>query len=176
MSRQNFNGDILWPAGIHYELNPEDELPFDEKPIHKVSSLPARCARGCSELTGRDQVVWRGSLDGIDIHHDNAWRSSHRHRLIAMSNSNDTELDRSLRVTRTDFFGREWQDDVETNLAELNERYTNMRATGHPLQCDEDLCEYLNATTAWGDFLSLEDMSKHRWVVSVTSVSFVSQR
>jgi len=152
MSRQNFNGDILWPAGIHYELNPEDELPFDEKPIHKV--------------------VWRGSLDGIDIHHDNAWRSSHRHRLIAMSNSNDTELDRSLRVTRTDFFGREWQDDVETNLAELNERYTNMRATGHPLQCDEDLCEYLNATTAWGDFLSLEDMSKHRFVMDVDGNSY----
>lgn len=44
MSKTPINGDLLYPAPIQYDLNPENEIPFLEKPVHKV--------------------VWRGSPDG----------------------------------------------------------------------------------------------------------------
>ena len=44
MSKTPINGDLLYPAPIQYDLNPENEIPFLEKPVHKI--------------------VWRGSPDG----------------------------------------------------------------------------------------------------------------
>ena len=60
---------------------------------------------------------------------ENRWRSTHRFRALFLTNSNDTTSTRKVRLTKLDNWGREYQFDQEATLAQLNERYTNVKAT-----------------------------------------------
>lgn len=153
MSRTSINGDILWPASIQYNLNPDPELAFRDKPIHKV--------------------VWRGSPDGIYVGPGMNWRGSHRFRMIYLTTSNDTTATRPVRMTRKDRLGAEYQVDVEATLAELNERYSNIRPTFQAVQCEEEICDHINAVLPFQERLSLEAMSEHRYVMDVDGNAYV---
>ncbi|GAA5960086.1 hypothetical protein JCM21900_003431 [Sporobolomyces salmonicolor] len=146
LSRLGVDGDIVWPSTIQYNLNPDPELSFLDKPVHKI--------------------VWRGSPDGIHVAPEMRWRQSQRFRLLALAASNDT-APRLLRQTSLDRLGREYQLDTLTNLGELNARYTNIEATHGPVQCREDVCEYLRKTMKFVEKASLEEMSRHRYVMDV---------
>ncbi|KAI5478587.1 glycosyltransferase family 90 protein [Pseudohyphozyma bogoriensis] len=143
MSRTRFNGDILWPASIQYSLNPDHELEFLDKPVHKV--------------------IWRGSPDGIHVGPEFNWKGSHRFRLIYLTNSEDDVNKRALRVTKVDRFGHEYQADVEATLAELNARYMNIKPTQKAVQCEPDLCKYVDETLPFVPKLTLTEMSAHRY-------------
>ncbi|GAA6026626.1 hypothetical protein JCM8202_001489 [Rhodotorula sphaerocarpa] len=145
LSRLHTDADALWPSTIQYDLNPENESPFREK---------------------SHRLLWRGSADGIAVYPNMRWRQSHRFRLINLLNSNDTRP-RTVRETRSDHFGREYQVDVEHSLAELNERYSNVRATGEPVQCQENICEHLKETMTFVPKASLEEMADNRYVMDV---------
>lgn len=74
---------------------------------------------------------------------------------------------RIVRMTKKDRFGRDYQIDVHTTLAQLNARYSNVRVTGEPVQCDPDLCEYLRAKGGAVGKASLEEMAENRFVMDV---------
>lgn len=145
LSTHEWNSDVLWTPPILYDLNPKNESPFREKG-HKL--------------------LWRGSPDGISVTHDKHWRQSHRFRLLTLLNSNDTEP-RIVRQTKWDHFGREYQVDVQHTLAELNDRYSDVRATGGPVQCAPDICKHLKETMTFVPKASLEEMADHRYVMDV---------
>ncbi|KAM0756101.1 hypothetical protein T439DRAFT_296122 [Meredithblackwellia eburnea MCA 4105] len=147
LSKTFANGDWLWPAPIQYDLVPKNEVAFKDKPIHKI--------------------VWRGTPDGIWVEYGHDWRHSHRFRAIYLTNSNDTENLRLLRVTKKDSLGREYQTDIQASLAQLNERYTNVRPTNRAVQCDEPLCTYVEAMLPFSPKISLEEMAAHRYVLDV---------
>lgn len=94
------------------------------------------------------------------------WRQSHRFRLINLMNSQEA-IPRVVRETRLDKSGREYQIDVEHTLAELNERYSNVRATGGPVQCAPEVCEHLSKTMYFAPKASLEEMADNRFVMDV---------
>lgn len=102
----------------------------------------------------------------------NSWRQSHRFRLITLLNSNDT-APRTVRETRTDSFGNEYQVDVEHSLAELNSRYSNVRATGVPVQCWPELCDEISRTMTFVPKMSLEEMADNRYVMDVDGNAYV---
>lgn len=83
-----------------------------------------------------------------------------------MANSNDT-APRTLRVTAKDSFGKEYQKDVATNLAELNARYSDIRVTGGPVQCEPQLCKLIASQMTFSPHASLEDMAEDRYVMDV---------
>ncbi|GAA5998833.1 uncharacterized protein JCM10292_005732 [Rhodotorula paludigena] len=146
MSRTGADGDMLWTPTIQYDLNPENESTFREK---------------------KSTLLWRGSPDGIAVDPDQKWRQSHRFRMLTLLNSNDTRT-RPLRQTRIDRFGREYQLDVDTTLAELNERYSNVRATGGPVQCRPDLCDHIRTNEIkFVEKDPLEVMADNRYVMDV---------
>ncbi|GAA5896669.1 hypothetical protein JCM6882_005755 [Rhodosporidiobolus microsporus] len=145
LSRTGPDGDLVWPSTIQYDLNPKNESAFLEK---------------------QNKIVWRGSPDGIWVGRNMKWRQSQRVRLLTLTNSNDTSP-RLLRQTALDRLGREYQLDATTTLAELNERYSDIHATGGPVQCEEDLCEYLRETMRFVEKDSLEKMADHRYVLDV---------
>ena len=145
LSTHEWNADVLWTPPILYDLNPKNESPFREKG-HKL--------------------LWRGSPDGISVTHDKHWRQSHRFRLLTLLNSNDTEP-RIVRQTKWDHFGREYQVDVQHTLAELNDRYSDVRATGGPVQCAPAICKHLKETMTFVPKASLEEMADHRYVMDV---------
>lgn len=147
LSKTNINGDLLYPATLQYDLNPPNELAFRDKPVHKV--------------------LWRGSPDGIYVGQENAWRHSHRFRAIYLTNSNDTIELRKVRVTRKDWLGREYQVDVLTNLGELNARYSDVRPTHKAVQCEEELCRYLDRVLPFVGKSTLEEMASHRYVLDI---------
>ncbi|KAI5481256.1 hypothetical protein MNV49_004876 [Pseudohyphozyma bogoriensis] len=147
MSRTKFNGDILWPAPILYNLNPDNESSFLDKPVHKV--------------------VWRGSPDGVAVKWEMDWRESHRFRLLFLTNSDDTNNKRTVRMTKQDRLGHEYQVDVESSLGELNARYMNVRPTNEAVQCQPELCEWVNQNLPFSPKLSLEEMATHRYVMDV---------
>jgi hypothetical protein len=147
------SADILWPATIQYNLNPSGESSFHDKPSHKI--------------------VWRGSLDGIHVHPVKDWRASQRFRLVSLATSNDRTSARVVRMTKKDFWGKEYQYDVVTTLGALNARYSNIRATGQPVQCDPVLCEHIATNTEFVERSSLEDMAKNRFVMDVDGNSCV---
>lgn len=72
-----------------------------------------------------------------------------------------------MRETRTDRFGNEFQVDAEHTLAELNSRYSNVRATGVPVQCWPELCEEISRTMTFVPKMSLEEMADNRYVMDV---------
>ncbi|GAA5985450.1 hypothetical protein JCM10908_006979 [Rhodotorula pacifica] len=146
LSRAQWNGDIVWPSTIQYDLNPKDETPFRQKQGHKL--------------------LWRGSPDGIGCDEGSKWRQSHRFRLINLLNSNET-LQRTVRGTRTDRSGKEYQVDSAYSLADLNERYSNVRATGGPVQCAPHICEHIGKTINFAPRASLEEMADNRYVMDV---------
>ncbi|TKA53842.1 hypothetical protein B0A53_03632 [Rhodotorula sp. CCFEE 5036] len=80
LSRAQWNGDIVWPSTIQYDLNPDNESPFRQKG-HKL--------------------LWRGSPDGIGVAMHEKWRQSHRFRLINLMNSQEA-IPRVVRETRLD--------------------------------------------------------------------------
>ena len=86
--------------------------------------------------------------------------------MVTLTSSNDTQP-RLLRHTAKDMVHREIQVDTNTTLAELNERYMNIRPTGIPLQCEEDWCKYLAQTLNFAAKISLEEMSSYRYVMDV---------
>ncbi|GAA5833820.1 hypothetical protein JCM11251_005974 [Rhodosporidiobolus azoricus] len=145
LSRTGPDGDLLWPSTIQYDLNPKNESAFLEK---------------------QNKIVWRGSPDGIWVGRNMKWRQSQRMRLLTLTNSNDT-APRLLRLTLPDRLGREYQLDTTSSLAELNERYMDIKATGGPVQCEEDLCQYLRETMKFVEKSSLESMADHRYVMDV---------
>lgn len=146
MSRTDLNGDIGFPPTIHYDLNPPNEVSFKDKPVHKL--------------------VWRGRIDGIaaDVHHE--WRESHRFRLASLLNEKGNDAKRTVRVGRHDLMGREYFEDVEVGLGELNERYADVKATG-VVQCDSVVCETTKQEIEFGNYASLEEMSQARYVMDV---------
>ncbi|GAA5868829.1 hypothetical protein JCM8547_002841 [Rhodosporidiobolus lusitaniae] len=145
LSRTGPDGDIVWPSTIQYELNPKNESSFREK---------------------QDKIVWRGSPDGIFVGRDLKWRQSQRFRLLTLANSNDTSP-RLVRQTATDKLGREYQLDVTSNLKDLNARFSDIRATNGPVQCEEMLCEHLRKTMEFVPKASLEEMADHKYVMDV---------
>ncbi|GAA5985617.1 hypothetical protein JCM10908_007044 [Rhodotorula pacifica] len=145
LSKTETNGDLLWPSTILYDLNPKNESSFREK---------------------ANTLLWRGSPDGVGVDPNLPWRQSHRFRLITLLNSNDTQP-RTVRETRTDKLGNEYQIDVERNLAELNARYSNVRATGVPVQCWPELCDEISRTMEFVPKMSLEEMADNRYVMDV---------
>lgn len=145
LSKTETNGDLVWPATILYDLNPKNESSFREK---------------------ASRLLWRGSPDGVGVDPNLNWRQSHRFRLITLLNSNDT-APRTVRETRTDSFGNEYQVDVEHSLAELNSRYSNVRATGVPVQCWPELCDEISRTMTFVPKMSLEEMADNRYVMDV---------
>ncbi|KAK4700780.1 hypothetical protein P7C70_g5464, partial [Phenoliferia sp. Uapishka_3] len=130
-----------------YNLNPENEIPFSAKPHHKV--------------------IWRGSPDGVFVGQELNWRTSHRFRAIYLTNSNDSVDFRKLRLTKKDFWGREYQVDQEETLASLNERYMNVRATHKAVQCEEELCKHVDEVIDFAERASLEEMADHRFVLDI---------
>lgn len=74
---------------------------------------------------------------------------------------------RVVRETRLDESGREYQIDVEYPLARLNQRYSNVRATGGPVQCAPEVCDYLKKTMHFAPKASLEEMADNRFVMDV---------
>lgn len=94
------------------------------------------------------------------------WRQSHRFRLINLMNSQEAIL-RVIRETRLDGTGREYQTDIEYPLAQLNQRYSNVRATGGPVQCAPEVCEHLSKTMHFAPKASLEEMADNRFVMDV---------
>ncbi|GAA6036975.1 hypothetical protein JCM8097_005487 [Rhodosporidiobolus ruineniae] len=145
LSRTFPDADIVWPSTIQYDLNPKNESSFLEK---------------------RSKIVWRGSPDGIFVGSSQKWRQSQRFRLLTLTNSADTSP-RLVRQTQTDRWGHEYQVDVSTSLEALNERYSDIRATGGPVQCEEHLCEHLKETMTFVPKSSLEEMADHRYVMDV---------
>ncbi|KAL8293145.1 hypothetical protein RQP46_000839 [Phenoliferia psychrophenolica] len=109
--------------GFIYELNPKNEIPFLDKPHSKL--------------------LWRGSPDGTFVGQENTWRRTHRFRALYLTNSNDTTRTRKIRLTNIDHWGKEYQLDREVSLAQLNERYTNVKATAIAVQCEPDLCAHV---------------------------------
>lgn len=83
-----------------------------------------------------------------------------------MANSNDT-VPRKMRVTAQDKFGREYQKDINTDLATLNARYSDIRVTGGPVQCEPLLCEVVASKLKFSPKASLEDMAENRYVMDV---------
>jgi hypothetical protein len=146
LSKTSINSDLLWPAPIQYSLNPSAEIPFADKPRHKL--------------------VWRGSPDGVSVEPSKAWRHTHRFRAIFLTNSNDTLETRKVRMTRRDVLGREYQVDEDRTLAELNQRYMDVRPTQHAVQCSE-LCEYIEGLLPFAPKASLEEMSQNRYVLDI---------
>ncbi|KAH8930140.1 glycosyltransferase family 90 protein [Atractiella rhizophila] len=151
MSGAAFTGDLLFPPPIQYNLNPKNEMAFDEKPYHKL--------------------LWRGSLDGVSVQWWTPWRSTHRFRLTSLFNSKDTSP-RSIRATRKDYRGKEYQVDVLTSLKELNERFSGVRATGKAVQCEPMLCDFLNNVTHFEEKISKEEMSRYRYVFDTDGNSY----
>ncbi|KWU45488.1 hypothetical protein RHOSPDRAFT_25094 [Rhodotorula sp. JG-1b] len=145
LSRAQWNGDIVWPSTIQYDLNPDNESSFRQKG-HKL--------------------LWRGSPDGIGVAMHEKWRQSHRFRLINLMNSQEAIL-RVVRETRLDGTGREYQTDIEYPLAQLNQRYSNVRATGGPVQCAPEVCEHLSKTMHFAPKASLQEMADNRFVMDV---------
>ena len=144
---RDLNGDILWPASIQYDLNPPHEPVFSAKTQHKI--------------------VWRGSPDGTMVVPWNDWRRSHRFRLIALGFSNDTSDIRTVRMTRTDRVGREYQVDIRVPLADLNERYSNLRPSAPITQGDPEYCAKINHNWKYVKPATLEEMAEHRYVMDV---------
>lgn len=116
--------------------------------------------------------VRRDNTDPFAVVCWNSWRQSHRFRLITLLNSNDT-APRTVRETRTDHFGNEYQVDVEHSLAELNSRYSNVRATGVPVQCWPELCDEISRTMTFVPKMSLEEMADNRYVMDVDGNAYV---
>ncbi|BGP43474.1 hypothetical protein JCM10449v2_007509 [Rhodotorula kratochvilovae] len=145
MSRTGPDADMLWPSTIQYNLNPKRESAFREK---------------------KGTLLWRGSPDGIAVDPDMKWRQSHRFRLLTLTNSNDS-TPRPVRQTRLDPLGREYQLDVPLSLAKLNARYSNVRATGGPVQCRADLCEHLEGEMRFVPKATLEEMADNKYVMDV---------
>ncbi|KAL8291565.1 hypothetical protein RQP46_002543 [Phenoliferia psychrophenolica] len=141
LSKATVNGDIL------YDLNPANELPFSAKPHHKL--------------------MWRGSPDGVFVGQENTWRRTQRFRALYLTNSNETKQTRKIRLTSTDMNGREYQFDSHATLAQLNERYTNVRATGIAVQCEEEICKHVESVFDFQPKATLEEMSEHRYVLDV---------
>lgn len=172
LSRARWNGDIVWPSTIQYNLNPKNESAFREK---------------------AHTLLWRGSPDGIGIDNGSKWvwsffirtilketdsyvacrwRQSHRFRLINLLNSNEA-VPRTVRETRLDRSGQEYQIDVEHTLADLNERYSNVRATGGPVQCAREICEHIKKTMHFAKHATLEEMADNRYVMDVDGNAYV---
>ncbi|GAA6003242.1 hypothetical protein JCM10207_001821 [Rhodosporidiobolus poonsookiae] len=145
LSRTGPDGDMVWPSTIQYDLNPKNESSFREK---------------------KSTILWRGSPDGIWVSPERKWRQSQRFRLLALTSSTD-EAPRPLRRTALDRWGKEYQLDEPTTLKALNERYSNVKATGGPVQCREDVCEYLRETMQFVPKASLEEMADNRYVMDV---------
>lgn len=76
-------------------------------------------------------------------------------------------IPRTVREIRVDRSGREYQVDVEYTLAELNARYSNVRATGGPVQCAPEVCDHISKTMTFAPKASLEEMSDNRFVMDV---------
>jgi hypothetical protein len=94
------------------------------------------------------------------------WRESQRFRLLYLTSSNSTSP-RKLRRTSLDRLGREYQVDDMTTLEALNERYSNIKPTHGPVQCKEELCEYLRETMRFVEKAGVEEMGDHRFVMDV---------
>lgn len=95
------------------------------------------------------------------------WRLSHRFRLLYLATSVSDAIRRVVRMTRTDRTGREYQVDVNSTLAELNARYSNIRPTHEAVQCAEQLCAHVNQALDFQKKLELEEMAQHRYVMDV---------
>lgn len=54
-----------------------------------------------------------------------------------------------------------------TSLSVLNERYSNIKPTNGPVQCREELCQYLRETMQFVPKAGLEEMGDHRFVMDV---------
>ncbi|GAA5985681.1 hypothetical protein JCM10908_007067 [Rhodotorula pacifica] len=145
LSRHFWTGDLVWPSTILYDLNPKNESTFRDKG-HKL--------------------LWRGTPDGVGVETGSPWRRSHRFRLIALTNSNSSRV-RTIRETRRNSFGQEYQVDVERSFQELNQRYSNVRPTGVPVQCEPELCEEITRTLPFSEKISLEEMADNRYVMDV---------
>ena len=70
-------------------------------------------------------------------------------------------------MTKVGQDGREYQIDSQATLAQLNERYTNVRATGIAVQCEPALCSHVESVFDFQPKASLEEMSEHRYVLDV---------
>jgi hypothetical protein len=86
------------------------------------------------------------------------WRQSQRFRLLSLTSSNST-TPRTVRQTALDSWGQEYQLDVQTDLKTLNERFSDIKATNGPVQCEESLCEYLRETMNFVPKNTLEEMA-----------------
>jgi hypothetical protein len=58
-------------------------------------------------------------------------------------------------------------------LAELNSRYSNVRATGVPVQCWPELCDEISRTMTFVPKMSLEEMADNRYVMDVDGNAYV---
>jgi hypothetical protein len=96
------------------------------------------------------------------------WRQSQRFRLLSLTSSNST-TPRTVRQTALDSWGQEYQLDVQTDLKTLNERFSDIRATNGPVQCEESLCEYLRETMNFVPKNSLEEMAGSSSLLSLPS-------
>ena len=104
---------------------------------------------------------------GIWVSPEMKWRLSHRFRLLYLATSISDAVRRVVRMTRTDRTGREYQVDVNSTLAELNARYSNIRPTHEAVQCEERLCAHVNEALDFQKKLELEEMAQHRYVMDV---------
>ena len=113
------------------------------------------------------KLMWRGSPDGVSVTQSSEWRHTHRFRAIYLTTSNDTCETRKVRMTKRDLLGREYQIDADLTLADLNERYMNVRPTQHAVQCEPHLCAHVEAVLPFAPKASLEEMADNRYVLDV---------
>ncbi|WWC92054.1 uncharacterized protein L201_007008 [Kwoniella dendrophila CBS 6074] len=168
LSKTNLHSDIL---GVPVEQWTDDvgiNIPFEEKKENKL--------------------LWRGSNTGTTFSQEIPWRTSHRTRLIYLTNYFDNQLEsdeqgdgdeqvnenlninyipppKSMRNSKIELE----KIMKKANLGRWNERSMDLGFTGTPIQCDVDdgTCDDLMEEFSWADQMTHEEALNYKYVIDI---------
>nr|XP_018260022.1 uncharacterized protein I303_08094 [Kwoniella dejecticola CBS 10117]OBR82180.1 hypothetical protein I303_08094 [Kwoniella dejecticola CBS 10117] len=138
LSKTALHADILGvPVEQWTERNSVD-IPFEDKVINRL--------------------LWRGSNTGTEHDKGTPWRTSHRTRLISLTNHADAgNLDENEQFVK------------KYDLGSWNQRSMDLAFTGSPLQCnvDDGTCDDLIEEFSWADQMTHEDEANYKFIMDV---------
>ncbi|GMK54891.1 hypothetical protein CspeluHIS016_0114770 [Cutaneotrichosporon spelunceum] len=114
-----------------------------------------------------NRLLWRGHNTGAFYSSRMPWRDSHRLRLIELGGKAEGSANVLAPPGRMNGKKMVGKAAMKQDVGEANPAYFDMAFTGHPIQCEKEICKQIARDYSYGDFVNRHDADRHKFQIDV---------